>query len=493
MKFQIIAEKNSSDKKSFYYDNETNILTDEIGKIYEFDEATRSEFSSKRDFIESIPFSKNLPLTKSKLITTLKIQLGLSCNYSCDYCSQKFVERPPETSKKDIDDFLKKLEVLEFSESNGLNIEFWGGEPLVYWKTIKPLTERLMDKFKHWTKKPRLSVITNGSLLTYEICSWLDEMGFSVSISHDGPNQSVRGPDPLSDPEKRKIILDFYKIMSAKGRFSFNSMMNRRNTSRKEIHKWFVELTGDPNVVIGEGSMIDAYDEDGANNSLSSLSEHFEYRRTSFLDIYASDGNIGFAAILDKVNDFTKDVLFHIDSKFLGQKCGMDDPHKIAVDLKGNIVTCQNVSVKETSKNGESHLAGNLTDYENVKLKSVTHWKLRNNDIKCSECPVLHICSGSCMYLEGEYWDITCENAYSENISIFALSFEKITGYIPTLIQSDNLPLHRQDIWGTIFSHTDLEKRKIIPIKVINKKEMIVNDIEVYSKSIIEGSSQCQI
>jgi len=236
--------------------------------------------------------------------------------------------------------------------------------------------------------------------------------------------------------------------------------------------------------------MIDAYDEDGANSALSSLEDHFEYRKKSFFDMYSSDGNIGFVSVIEKIDNFSHSLLSHVESKFVGQKCGMDDPHRLAIDLRGNVLTCQNVSSLEISKNGESHLAGNLSDYENVELKSATHWKMRDNKISCHECPVIHLCSGSCMYLEGKYWDITCENAYSENISLFALSFEKITGYIPTQIKSDRLPLHRQDIWGTIFDHKDRQRRKIIPIKVMNKKEIIVNDVEVYSKSTVEDTIQ---
>jgi uncharacterized protein len=162
----------------------------------------------------------------------------------------------------------------------------------------------------------------------------------------------------------------------------------------------------------------------------------------------------------------------------------MDDESTIAVDLMGNIVTCQNVSVMETSKNGESHLGGNLVDYENVKLKSVTHWMNRPN---CSDCPVLHLCKGSCMYLDGKYWDITCDNAYSDNIALFALSIEKITdGYIPITIKSDSLPLERQDIWGTVYEHKEKETKKIIPIKVVTEKVGIIDDIEVYGKSRVE-------
>ena len=482
MRFEIHAERNAGDKKLFFYENSTNVLTDSEGNIFEYPVEDRLKFHGHK----TQAFSKDAPLKKSKKIKILKIQLGLSCNYSCDYCSQKFVERPPETSKKDIDDFINKLNVLEFDEKDGLKIEFWGGEPLVYWKTLKPLTEALSDKFASWDKKPILSVITNGSLLTRDICSWLYYKGFYVGISHDGPNQNVRGPDPFVDPEKKKILMEFYKVMKLQNRISFNVMMNRRNTSRRDIYDWFVDFTGDKSVVIGEGSMIDAYDEDGANNSLGTLDEHFAYRKMSFLDIYHTDGKINFDGTLSKIDDFTRSLLSHKESNYVGQKCGMDDESTIAVDLMGNIVTCQNVSVMETSKNGESHLGGNLVDYENVKLKSVTHWMNRAN---CSDCPVLHLCKGSCMYLDGKYWDITCDNAYSDNIALFALSIEKITdGYIPITIKSDSLPLERQDIWGTVYEHKEKETKKIIPIKVVTEKVGIIDDIEVYGKSRVETS-----
>jgi uncharacterized protein len=482
MIFEIEAlKKATGEAKKFYYDNEFNILKDEKGFIWEYPNLPEDPHAGST---ETVPFSKDDPLKKSNKIHTLKIQLGLSCNYSCDYCSQKFVERPPETSKKDIDDFIKKLDVLEFSEERGLKIEFWGGEPLVYWKTLKPLAEALQEKFDHWEKKPTFGIVTNGSLLTREICSWLYYMGFGVGISHDGPGQSVRGPDPFDDPEKKEIILEFYKVMKQQHRISFNSMLNNKNISRKAVYEWFAELTGDPDVSIGEGSIVDAYDEDGVASSLDSLEEHFAFRRNAFNDIYSTDGSINFNLTLQKVDDFTKSVLSHRRSKYVGQKCGMDDQNTIAVDLKGNIVTCQNVSVMETSKNGESHLGGNLEDYSNVELKSVTHWKNRNN---CSSCPVLHLCKGSCMYLDGKYWDVTCDNAYSDNIALFSLSIEKITnGFIPVIIRGEGLPLERQDIWGTQFQHQEKAKKKIIPIKVVSEKIGKIDEVEIYGKSRVE-------
>jgi len=481
MIFEIHAERNATDKAIFYYDNITNTLKTSDGYVYETQLPEGWVNNSK----EYVAFDKDHPLKKSKLITHLKIQMGLSCNYSCDYCSQKFVERAPETSKKDIDAFLKKLEVLEFDETRGLKIEFWGGEPFVYWKTMKPLAVALRDKFKSWKVKPHFSVITNGSILSDEIIDWLMMMDFSVGISHDGPGQSVRGPDPFEDEEHKERVLGFYRMMKRlKKGISFNAMMNSKNRSRKEVYDWFVKFTGDPNVILGEGGIVDAYDEDGITNSLQTKKEHFEYRRQAFKDIYVTNGRIGFSGIMNKVDQFIASVLRHDDAKYVGQKCGMDDEHTMAIDLRGNVLTCQNVSAVETSKNGESHKGGTLDDYDNVALRTSTHWSNRK---ECSSCPVLHLCRGACMFLDKKFWDISCANAYSDNVALFATAFRAITGgYIPTLIKNDALPLERQDIFGTVFEHKEEPVKKIIPIKVVSEIVKKVDGVDVYGKSVVE-------
>ena len=480
MLFEIHAERQGGDSKIFYYDNETNTLTSQDGSVFEYPEGTWQSEGQE----EYKPFDKDHPLKKSKSIQLLKIQLGLGCNYSCDYCSQKFVERAPETSKKDIDAFLEKLDVLEFDEAKGLKIEFWGGEPFVYWKTFKPLAEAILDRFSHWKHNPQFSVITNGSILNEEMIDWLMMMNFSVSISHDGPGQAVRGPDPFDDPEQKKRLLGFYRMMTRlKKGISFNPMMNSKNKSRKAVYDWFVELTGDKNIRLGEGGIVDAYDEDGITNSLQTLKEHFEYRQTAFADIFHSDGQIGFVGIIDKIDHFTQDVLSHSHSKYLGQKCGMDNEHVLAVDLRGNVMTCQNVSSLETGKNGESHHGGNLDDYDNVEIKTSTHWSNRK---ECSSCPVLHLCKGACMFLDKKFWDISCANSYSDNVALFALSIQKMTGYIPTLIKHKDLPLERQDIFGTIYEHKEKPQKRIIPIKVVSEVIGKIDDVEIYGKSHVE-------
>jgi uncharacterized protein len=93
MIFEIHAERNKNDKKIFYYDNETNTLKDDVGVVYESQQQANTKNQSP-----VVPFSKDVPLKKSRAVKLVKIQMGLSCNYACDYCSQKFVERPKETN-----------------------------------------------------------------------------------------------------------------------------------------------------------------------------------------------------------------------------------------------------------------------------------------------------------------------------------------------------------------------------------------------------------
>jgi uncharacterized protein len=145
------------------------------------------------------------------------------------------------------------------------------------------------------------------------------------------------------------------------------------------------------------------------------------------------------------------------------------------------VFTCQNVSAVETGPNGEKHLGGTLENIEDVEIKAATHWMNRKG---CPSCPVLHICKGSCMFLDDKYWDVSCQNSYSDGIVFFSLAFEKITkGFVPVTIKGDGLPLDRQDIWGAQYIHDELPKKKVIPIKVVSEIVTKIDDIDVYGKS----------
>lgn len=442
------AEKGVS---GFFYNNETSTLTHEDGTPVDLSHLG----------VEAAPLAKKtaatVPVGKTSDIRRLKIQMGLSCNYSCEYCSQRFVPHADETSKKDVGSFLAKLPQWfdggEDGKGQGVRIEFWGGEPFVYWKTFKPLAEGVRARYPN----ADFLVITNGSLLDLEKNEWLDRLGFAVAISHDGPGQHVRGPDPLADPKQREAILDLFRRLHPSKKISFNSMLNRHNMSRLAVYEFFKGLTGDESVVIGEASLIDTYDEGGMSEALTSDETLRKFANQAFEELVSGAIPIPNLSVVDlKVRNFVYSVADGRHAAALGQKCGMDRPGHVAVDLRGNVLTCQNVSAASVAPNGKSHLIGTVDDLAAAKPVTSRHWSTREN---CRNCPVLQLCHGSCMFLEDALWDASCDNAFADNVVFFALAFEMMTGFRPFLIEGGRA--ERREIW----SPKPVSRKKVIPIK----------------------------
>lgn len=439
-KFKIYCADLTGDHiETFEYDNSISKLFDSKGNVVAADlgEIHRKNYSNVKNVFA---VSENNPAKKSRDFNKLKISLGLKCNYSCEYCVQRFVPHENENTSSKIESFLDKIyKNFDFGlDGSEKRIEFWGGEPLLYWDTILPIAKSLKENFPKIT----FSIITNGSLLTKEKVDILDELNFSIAISHDGPGQSVRGPDPLEIPRIKETWLYAYSKFRPNGRMSFNSMLNVENSSRKKIVDFFVELTNDPYVPIGEGDLVTAYDEGGVSMSLTE--DTFKsYSLNAFKEIATQNIN-NFIVITFKITNFLSTLFNSTPSKVLGQKCGMDRENNIAVDLDGNVITCQNVSSIASAPNGNSHKIGHIDDFENIKLNTATHWSERK---ECSNCPVLQICKGSCMFLQDELWDISCNNSYYDNIPYFTSVIHHMTDYVPIYIDGD-LPESRKDIFG---------------------------------------------
>lgn len=407
-----------------------------------------------------------------KDLRTVKIQLGLSCNFECDYCNQRFVPHAEQTNPDDVQPFVDNMSTWFEGGSDGLGngtkIEFWGGEPLVYWKTLKPLAEALRVKYP----KSNFGIITNGSLLDPEKNEWFEKLGFGVSVSHDGPGQFVRGPDPLTDENSKLGIIDLYKRLAPTGRMSFNSMINSKNISRANIEEFFVKFVKEnigeeylSHLIIGEGGFVDAYDDGGLANSLLDSEEDIKYRNTALTEL--REGKVKRFEIVDsKFKDFVSSILNGIRSESVTQKCGMDKSDQIALDLNGNVLTCQNVSSVSLNPAGVSHHIGHISDLSAVELKTSTHWSDRE---ECPNCPVVHICKGACMFLSGELWEASCNNAFSDNILIFTLAIEELTGgWIPGYIEGP-LREDRKDVywWVNGKPENTRKAKKVIPIMAL--------------------------
>ena len=151
-----------------------------------------------------------------------------------------------------------------------------------------------------------------------------------------------------------------------------------------------------------------------------------------------------FSVVGSRITEWIDSFAHARPAKSLGMKCGMDRPENITVDLRGNVITCQNVSSASSAINGQPHLGGTVKDLSSVEIKTSTHWSKRDS---CPKCPLLQVCRGSCMFLEGPLFWASCENSYSDHLPFFAAAVEIATGYLPYRIEADHLPEDRRSLW----------------------------------------------
>lgn len=140
-------------------------------------------------------------------VHTVFLMLGNNCNMNCKYCLQHPLVTRQLTNKvnPEIYDFLKEC-AEELGVNQKLHIQFYGGEPLLYFETIKEVVKHTKDYC--W-----FSVITNGKAVTKEMVTFFNTYNMPVTISWDGPNVlETRGYDVFAVEEKRKLLLDIEQL-----------------------------------------------------------------------------------------------------------------------------------------------------------------------------------------------------------------------------------------------------------------------------------------
>jgi uncharacterized protein len=358
---------------------------------------------------------------KDRNLRMVRILFGLACNFSCGYCSQAVSRQSDDAiaDTTDVDAFVRRLPEWCHTPPEGeIRFEFWGGEPLVYWKKIKRMAEAIRTMWPN----AHFWMPTNGSLLDRDKVEWLMKLGFSLSISHDGPGQSVRGPDPLDDPMALAGIRHAVEHLAPMGRIAFNSVLTLTNHDPVAIRDFFLaKLNLPPGATapqfVTEGMVMAHQAHDMLMSPLTEEDQR-RVRRTIFDGIARSD-MITVAHVSHKLGGFFNVLRTAKTSEAIGQRCSMDRLDNIALRLNGDVILCPNGAAP-------TQRLGSVYDFDNIRLQHSTHWSHRD---ECRHCPVLHLCSGGCMMF-GEGSDshrVTCGNAFTFEIAYLALALYMLT------------------------------------------------------------------
>lgn len=194
--YDIIANyenKNKDEIKSYIlekYKDRDDVTAEDIDLCFDDIETLKKE---GRLFAEDT-FEKTASAFKKRqgVLKAICLHVAHDCNLACKYCfaGKGEYDGPKglmsyETGKRALD-FL----VEQSGTRHNLEVDFFGGEPLLNWDVCKKLVEYGRSIEKKYNKNFRFTVTTNGVLLNDEIMDFCNKEMGNVVLSLDGRKET---------------------------------------------------------------------------------------------------------------------------------------------------------------------------------------------------------------------------------------------------------------------------------------------------------------
>ncbi len=126
--------------------------------------------------------------TKNDVIKALCLHVAHTCNLNCDYC---FASQGKYQGDRALMSFEVGKRALDFLIENSgtrvnLEVDFFGGEPLMNWDVVKQLVEYGRSREKECHKRFRFTLTTNGVLIDDDVIEFCNKEMHNVVLSLDG-------------------------------------------------------------------------------------------------------------------------------------------------------------------------------------------------------------------------------------------------------------------------------------------------------------------
>ena len=163
-------------------------------------------------------FEYLVPIVKKRktVVKALCLHIAHDCNLACRYC---FAEEGEYHGRRALMSYEVGKKALDFLIANSgsrrnLEVDFFGGEPLMNWQVVKDLVAYGREQEKLHDKNFRFTVTTNGVLLNDEIQEFVNKEMDNVVLSLDGrkeindkmrPFRNGKGSYDLIVPKFQKL------------------------------------------------------------------------------------------------------------------------------------------------------------------------------------------------------------------------------------------------------------------------------------------------
>ena len=125
---------------------------------------------------------------RETVVKALCLHIAHDCNLACKYCFAGEGEYHGRRALMSLETGKKALDFLVKNSGNRVNLEvdFFGGEPLLNWQVVKELVIYGRSLEEPYHKKFRFTLTTNGVLLNDEIMEFANREMANIVLSIDG-------------------------------------------------------------------------------------------------------------------------------------------------------------------------------------------------------------------------------------------------------------------------------------------------------------------
>lgn len=153
---------------------------------------------------------------RQTVVKALCLHIAHDCNLACKYC---FAEEGEYHGRRELMSYEVGRKALDFLIENSgnrvnLEVDFFGGEPLMNFDVVKQLVEYGRSREKECNKKFRFTLTTNGVLLNDDILEFANKEMSNVVLSIDGrqeihdkmrPFRNGKGSYEMIVPKFKKV------------------------------------------------------------------------------------------------------------------------------------------------------------------------------------------------------------------------------------------------------------------------------------------------
>lgn len=199
-----------------YHEEEVSEAVDEIVELAE------AEMLYTDDIYE--PYIQEFK-DRETVVKALCLHIAHDCNLACKYCFAEEGEYHGRRSVMSYEVGKKALDFLVKNSGNRVNLEvdFFGGEPLMNWQVVKDLVAYGRSLEEPFHKKFRFTLTTNGVLLNDEILEFVNQEMANIVLSIDGRKEvhDYMRPHRGGQGSYDEIVPKYIKVAESRGQMNY--------------------------------------------------------------------------------------------------------------------------------------------------------------------------------------------------------------------------------------------------------------------------------